>query len=428
MTTLILRSKGHVEKRRNMSSRVVIALSTDTVSHMAKALIHIGTPKTGTTAIQKYLSSEAHALADIGFAVPDGWGPNHHVLSILSRPSECWDEPCSFQARRRGFGRRRPSYMDWNSVRAQMREEFLSFVAANSQRTLLFSSESLYSRLDATDVASLCALTEAAALDVQIVVYLREPLSFRISQMGQLIRSGWYLDLPSALAPQVRLTGLPRPAWPGAPNPGREPFEMYGSRLAVWERAFPGRVNVRLYEDATADSGSIVTDYCTVVGNDSPAECDTPDRMNVGLSWPTLQALNEVNKRINRRALTPTGDYNPHRVLPPWTLTPGAAGARFRPPPEAIEVFAEHFAESNEMVRRRYFPHKAALWEPPRIPAGPSRSEQAAVDLGSVDQALTTSLLRQAKRQRWLSRLARLGATSLFANRLGNLKHQLLRR
>lgn len=388
---------------------------------MTDAVVHIGTPKTGTTSIQHFLLTNSAALDRAGYRVPDRWGANHSALTVLSRPEDTWDEPCSYQCRRLGYGPRRPDAAAWRQVRQALREELRSLVDRSDGRTLVFSSESLYMRLGSVEIGRFRDLMDDVGIRARIVVYLRQPLSFRISQMGQLIRSGWIVDFAEAFTPGVRLEGRPRPAWRGAVEPGPEPLELYSIRLRAWEEAFPGRVDVRLY-DPTQPSSSLVSDFCDAIGLEGHADVEIPDRVNESLSWPFLKALNEVNRQVNRRALTADGDYNEGRSFRPWLLSAGTAPERFRPGSERVRSFDAYFSASDDAIRARYFAQRSTLWPLALSDGhGVEAAEASSIEPSDEDARLAQSLLDRIERER-RARTSRVSAASrLVAGQVGRL-------
>lgn len=57
-----------------------------------KLILHVGTPKTGTTSIQEFLRVNAKVLSRQGITVPTHLGSNHVLLPVLALPPTRWPE------------------------------------------------------------------------------------------------------------------------------------------------------------------------------------------------------------------------------------------------------------------------------------------------------------------------------------------------
>jgi len=211
-----------------------------------------------------------------------------------------------------------------------------------------------------------------AGVDAEILVYLRDPLSARLSQVGQFVKEGWHLSLEEALLPWNKPQRLPRREWAGAPQEYDTPYELYSRRLGVWEECFPGRVSVRLFDPSQLAGSGIVQDFCDAVGISWDSRFTQPSRVNPGLPWTIIKILNEVNRRVNRRALMTDGSLNASRWLRPRELSRFSLPTQKVCPSKAlVENFQSYFSTSNEAVRRRYFPDREFLWNPLWQACGP---------------------------------------------------------
>jgi len=361
-----------------------------------QAVLHIGTPKTATTSLQNFLRSNSKTLRDAGWYVPTRWSTNHSELVSLAYCEDRWDEVCAFQARSRGYGTGRLEQHRWHRVRKEILDELREIVVASSGCTVLFSGEGLYSRLTSNEIANLRATLLDAGVDAQVLVYLRDPLSARLSQLGQFVKAGWHLDLHQSLIPSNKPRKMPEAGWAGAPHVQDMPYELYSQRLDTWEKFFPGRVQVRLFDSEILVGGGIEDDFCHAVGIDSVSNLAKTYRDNVGLPWTIIKVLNEVNRQVNRRALKADGSHNTNRWLPPHELNQFALSAQKSLPGQVlVDHFQSYFSGSNEEIRRRYFPDREFLWRPLESP-GVSNTNLS-VDLTSDEWLMVDFLVQVAK-------------------------------
>ena len=146
---------------------------------MKRLYIHIGHYKTGTSAIQKYCSDNARALAEAGYFYPPVARPgnnptNHGDLSLLLAAKHGFNPPPWYGANGK----------DIETIYAA----FLDSARAARQQNILVSSEEFFQLgLRADPAAALAELKDRLAeFDVRIVLYIREPLA--------LLKS-WYNEL-----------------------------------------------------------------------------------------------------------------------------------------------------------------------------------------------------------------------------------------
>jgi hypothetical protein len=188
-----------------------------------KALIHIGTGKTGTTSIQESLASQKKKLGGIGY--PNITGNAHHFLEVVYQ---------QYSHLSRGH---RSEYAD-EAARLKhakiLHSKFLRRVRQN--KNIIISSEFL-GRFKKQQVLALKSdLDDNGYTDYRVVCYVRDPVSYYRSLLQQKLKASHH-----------------------PPNPRN--FK-YGFREAIENhRAYYGdKVIVRAYDDALYQ-GDVVKDF-----------------------------------------------------------------------------------------------------------------------------------------------------------------------
>ena len=152
---------------------------------MPSLILHIGTAKTGTTSIQRFLSENRQELAAQGIVVPSflGIGPNHRWLPLLAQDEATLD----------GFAVRQGLHTSAERLRERRdakRKELREAVAGQPRARWIISSEQLHSRLDLVDLLRLRRLLEPLFEEIRVLVYLRHPLPTAISSWSSRVRAG----------------------------------------------------------------------------------------------------------------------------------------------------------------------------------------------------------------------------------------------
>jgi hypothetical protein len=188
-----------------------------------KALIHIGTGKTGTTSIQESLASQKRKLGGVGY--PNIVGNAHHFLEVVYQ---------QYSHLSRGH---RSEYAD-EAARLKhakiLHSKFLKRVRQNKR--IIISSEFL-GRFGKQQVLALKSdLDDSGYTDYKVVCYVRDPVSYYRSLLQQKLKASHH-----------------------PPNP--RDFK-YGFREAIENhRAYYGdKVLVRAYDNALYQ-GDIVRDF-----------------------------------------------------------------------------------------------------------------------------------------------------------------------
>jgi hypothetical protein len=177
-----------------------------------RAILHIGTEKTGTTTLQHFLSTNRKELAARGFLYPRFCGAvNHTGLAVFAL------DPARRDPIEEPFGVR--SEADVAPFRARLREAARLELADGA--TAIFSNEHCHSRLTHVgEVACLKALLDEFFDDVQICVYLRRQDQLAVSSYSTHLKAGG-----------VSRNILPRTS-------AEDPYFNYDKSLSLWESAF----------------------------------------------------------------------------------------------------------------------------------------------------------------------------------------------
>lgn len=137
---------------------------------MKRIFLHIGTHKTGTTSIQKFLANAENHLREDGILYPQSGRPNveheakygHHVLAWAIR-------------KKKGVNH----LDDWKRV--------IDEIDTAKEQTVVLSSED-FETCTKEQIAHIGVLLES--FEVHIVLFLRNPLDFLVSAYKQNIKSG----------------------------------------------------------------------------------------------------------------------------------------------------------------------------------------------------------------------------------------------
>ena len=224
---------------------------------MSRVFLHIGMHKTGSTAIQSafagYETSRTR-YADLGYenhSIPfytaySGQHQNYHIWRAAGlRPEEIEAQKDICRAR------------------------IEAAVAGAGKRNLIFSGEDI-SLLPRAGVEELHALFARYGCDVQVIIYVREPVSFVVSAIQQVIKDG------------VFHAGIPTP--------------MYRDRLEKFIDLFgAGRITVRVFDRDLLFGNDIITDFAKQIGVKAPPK---GQKDNSSLSTEAVKIIYLLNQLV----------------------------------------------------------------------------------------------------------------------------------
>ncbi|NND89528.1 MAG: hypothetical protein HKN42_01590 [Granulosicoccus sp.] len=301
---------------------------------MKKAILHIGTEKTGTTSIQKFLFQNRSRLLLSGnlFPATAGFISNQRLVvygknapeADLAGPSLDVDDPVALA--------------QWKE---QFVQEHCAEIMAFHQRqaadsTVIYSSEHLQSRLTSVDeIKRIARLLRPMFDDLRIVVYLRRQDKYALSAHSTSVRGG---DVKDFAFEAIDAAG---------------PYYNYRKLLENWSEVFGEEaLTVHIFERSRLCGGDVVSDFCRIAGidNDSPG-LEMPEPENEALSQTALAILRRFNSlaandpRLNglgKQQLRPFLIERVQAIDDEWgRMLPGRA--------QAIS-FHEHFAADNQWI------------------------------------------------------------------------------
>lgn len=224
------------------------------MSHIAETcILHIGVPKTGSTALQQSLHAGHAALLARGVLYPAQMANHKFIVSAMM------DDPGRFDIHRLA-GRPPQAVVAWNDRQMQA---FAAAQDAARPRALLLSSEHCL-LLKPAELARLHDHLTGIARTVRVLAYVRHPLAHARSRIQESVKNG-VKTLEQALARPLRLEF----------DSAIEDFATAFGRENVSVRAFPGD-----------RGGDVVADFLGWIGL---GDLDLPvQRSNESLSHPAL--------------------------------------------------------------------------------------------------------------------------------------------
>ena len=316
-------------------------------SHL-KLYLHIGTEKTGTTSVQKFMSLNRALLQQAGVLYPISPGnENHLALTAVAKVqgNEVWDKL--------GIADREAAAV----FRRRFREKFAAELNTANCNTVIMSGEHCSSRLRKDeDVKRLQEFLRQFFKPVFIVVYLRRQDDFLMSTHSTDVKNGSRRPL-------------------GIPDPEEMHFRYdYWELLSKWAREF-GREHIicRRYAKGMLNDDNIVSDFLQAVGIESNASFHWPGNMNESLDADSLEFLRLLNTHLR-------GTERLQRIVP--ILQQISNGPLIDLPKRELAQLMTSVRASNSKVAAEYFGGELAGGDDPLF--GSREAERPRVEAGHL--------------------------------------------
>jgi len=307
-----------------------------------KALIHIGTPKSGTTSIQAFLRLNQQGLSAQGFRCEPFDPGNLAQMELATVGIIRSGDTVNAANKRHALGvDNRESQVEYvNRYEEMLREGVKNW----TEHTYLASGEQVHSWLSTPDnISALDQFLGQFFDDVRYIVYYRPQEEIMLSTYSERIKRGEMITFDQHFNQRLRKMNYWRKA------------EMWAG-LVGRDRFIP-----RLMTRDALEGGDLLDDFCAVAGiNRTPLE--TPPRMNLSLSAEEMALYLKLGRLVpvRTRAGAPNKLFRTlfrvaRRALP-------KPGSKITLTPDQRQQIRDANAASNDMLRAAYFPERAALF------------------------------------------------------------------
>ncbi|MDF3057469.1 MAG: hypothetical protein K0R17_1684 [Rariglobus sp.] len=285
--------------------------------------LHIGTHKTGSTSLQKFLADHAGFLTANGFLTYSGMHqpPFNHIELYLGAMRVERDSLAKQKMRSTRFG---PGYVEKVAARVQ------SFAGAANGHNLIFTTEGLSLLRYPDEIERLRLIFGPVKADFKVILYLRNPDDFRESYRRQILKKEG--RMPSS--DRNSSFYVEKDTW----------LTDYASLTSLYANAFGADNLVTIdYDGEMRGEGNVIPSFLRVLGLPSGSEADINYRLN-----ETSSAEGPARSSISQKPKTTGPGSDPSD--PNLVLIEGGTAVRLKGHRESLE---EHLALlRNEFVGR----------------------------------------------------------------------------
>jgi len=312
-----------------------------------KAIVHIGTEKTGTTSIQTFLYLNRKKLRKAGYHFLQSAGKlNHQALPAYCLEEERYDD-FFFRMGLVSADKRR-------EFKRQFIESFEKELAAlpSAVHTVLISSEHFHSRIRSDEeMDNVQRLLTQYFDEIRIICYLREQVATCTSYYSTTLKGGSV----KTLAQHMRSC-----------SPKAHYFN-YLKLLDNWEKRFGFEaLDIALFDPRAFVNGNLLDDFAARI---DPALVGVLDRdipkENESVSAEGQALLLALNRALPKMEVG--GELEKVRQQCVKLVCERFGGPGQQLPGDAQRGLFESFLESNEQVREKFFPRRKALFKAPPI-------------------------------------------------------------
>lgn len=316
-----------------------------------KAIVHIGTEKTGTTSIQSFLYQNRRKLRKAGF----------HFLQCAGKTNNrALPAYCLHNDRTDDFYRN----LGISTLEARIEHKRKFIIELEKElgglpshiKAVVISSEHFHSRIRTEEeMDNVHELLSTYFSEIEIVCYLRDQITTCTSYYSTALKSG----NPSSFAAFIERC-----------KPKNYYFN-YEEMLQNWERCFGLKaLNVSLFSRAHFVNGDLLDDFTSKIDPDLVGKLNTNVQIENESLNPTGQALaRAVNIAFPIRTLRP--ELAPLREQCRQLVNKRYKGKGRQLTPESQRQVFAAFADMNESLRLKFFPHEELILQPPAAPDNP---------------------------------------------------------
>lgn len=245
---------------------------------MKRAILHIGTEKTGTTSIQQFLYENRIKLGAKGFLFSESAGflSNQNLVVYAKKAPESDLAPSSLDVSNAAD---LALWKDQFAVKHSA--EVIAFQQRHTDSTVVYSAEHLQSRLTTvSEIKRAARLLRPMFDEIEILVYLRRQDRYALSAHSTAVRAGGQNAFSFE---NVNAEG---------------PYYNYRELLENWSAVFgEDAVRVRIFEKSRLVDRDVVADFKAVTGIDALGiDLVAPKTVNEALSHTGLSLLRRFNE------------------------------------------------------------------------------------------------------------------------------------
>ena len=365
-----------------------------------RAIVHIGMPKTGTTAIQQWLAENADALRKQGIGFERMSSTKRLPRAGHVELSFCAAEEADMLLRNGSLRRvyRVSNRDEQTRFVAKYKAQFEKGIQALGTDYVVLSSEYLGGGLRSADeIAGFDRWLGQFFEDIQYVIYFRRQEDLLLSAYSQRLKEGIAIGFDAFLA--------------------KNSLRDYATIVTRWHKAVSAdRLNVRLLERDWLEDGDLIADFANVVGADLSRTSRTKTA-NESLDLAAQHLLRAVNEAMPHTT-TDGRKVNPAKArLRKAILKRNGTHDRRILTEEQTAIVRAANADGNEALRALCFPERAELFPPRSVKPRPETNTEADAVASLAAQILSASPRRRARAkaqglQRSLWPFAQKGKTS----------------
>ena len=308
-----------------------------------KLYLHIGTEKTGSTALQNHIISTPPEYISTQIKTFESLGRgNNQALAFMFTNNLKIDSYFKMNGILK--------LEDWKAWRKQKAKALELELSRTSSKTFLISSEHLQSCLRSIqEVQELKNYLYKHFDDVKVIVYLRDPLETAISRWSTQIKCG---------SPILKL-----------PPPSDQRLRTICSHketILLWSLIF-GIENIipKCYDKLKFKNNSIHQDFLDTLNiRYSPKDLLASDyKSNETLSYNQIAVLARLSKlnnfKKNKEVYTAYKSICSHLLLNPLENVPTLS---YQPSARELEIYTDYYNSSNEWLKTNFFANERSLW------------------------------------------------------------------
>lgn len=310
-----------------------------------KAIVHIGTEKTGTTSIQRYLYLNRKKLSAAGYHFIQSAGEtNNRALPAYCVADERFDD--FFRA----------EGITTHEEKEQFKRSFINRFEAELQglpkriHTVLISSEHFHSRISTeAELHNVHALLSTYFDEIKVVCYLREQVATCVSYYSTHLKGGGIASFGKFLE-RCKSTDI---------------YYNYALMLKNWESFFGFEaLDVSLFAKDYFLNGNLLDDFTAKIDLSLVGTLN----QNVELENESLRPGGQVLSRLVNLVFLAKPDLPDVACIREECnklIASRMTGKGQQPDLETWKTFFDRFIECNEEVRQKYFPHLQTLFTLP---------------------------------------------------------------